>query len=361
LGGSRKVLLLSQGSVFMSVSNENKIAPPDKTPSGNWMVSFWKSAISCVWPIRSGYDVLRIIMAIVLLVAATLKTYELATRPVLGNSLLDSRWLLMAVVEFEFFFGLWLLAGHNPKPTWAAVLALFCLFTSISLYKALAGYASCGCFGPISVNPWYTATLDTAIVISLLFWRPNSQESLFAINFKRLPVQFAKVLAVWPILAIPAGYVMGSYTDTTLSEAGEIIGDGKIVVLEPEKWIGKRFPLLNYIDIGDKLANGLWLVLLHKHSCSVCRDAAVQYELLARDFSKKSNCPSIALIDCPPYAKKAGAANDSLLVGGRLHDTEEWLFSRPFSVLLDKGTVRSVYTNARDVEYLKSIWGSDGS
>jgi hypothetical protein len=50
---------------------------------------------------------------------------------------------------------------------------------------------------------------------------------------------------------------MGSYyTETTLSDAGEIIGDGKIVVLEPEKWIGKRFPLLDYIDIGDRLKEG---------------------------------------------------------------------------------------------------------
>jgi hypothetical protein len=51
--------------------------------------------------------------------------------------------LLMATVEFELFFCIWLLAGTLPKPTWAATLCLFGLFTCTSLYKALSGHATC--------------------------------------------------------------------------------------------------------------------------------------------------------------------------------------------------------------------------
>ena len=81
----------------------------------------------------------------------------------------------MATVEFELFFGLWLLAGILPKPTWAAALVCFGLFACVSLYKALSGYASCGCFGRVPVSPWYTVTFDLAIIASLVRWRPKRQ------------------------------------------------------------------------------------------------------------------------------------------------------------------------------------------
>ena len=109
-----------------------------------------------------GYNRLRLVVALLLLTAAALKGYDLANGPVVGSGLLDSRWLLIGVVEMEILFGLWLLANIWPKPTWAAALACFSLFTCVSLYKALSGYASCGCFGRVPVNPWYTATLDLA-------------------------------------------------------------------------------------------------------------------------------------------------------------------------------------------------------
>ena len=238
-----------------------------------------------------GYNRLRLVVALLLLTAAALKGYDLANGPVVGSGLLDSRWLLIGVVEMEILFGLWLLANILPKLTWAAALACFSLFTCVSLYKALSGYASCGCFGRVPVNPWYTATLDLGIVLSLLYWRPTGRGAWFAIGrttgwgpsrFSRndtgtvpLPhtacVRVVGVLAAWLVVGLPAAYAMTSYTPTTLSDAGDVIGDGKVVVLEPEKWIGKRFPLLDYIDIGDRLKQGKWLVLLYHHDCPKCQ------------------------------------------------------------------------------------------
>ena len=138
-------------------------------------LSFWERA-----RVRAslGYDILRILLAAVLLTAAVLKTYELATGPVLGNELLDSRWLLMAVVEFELFFGIWLLSGFYPRQTWAAAILCFGIFACVPLYKALAGHASCGCFGPVPINPWYTTAFDAAIVLLLLYWRPRGLSRL---------------------------------------------------------------------------------------------------------------------------------------------------------------------------------------
>jgi hypothetical protein len=103
-----------------------------------WIKALGRSALSCVWPIRTGYDFLRIILAFILLVAAVLKAYELATGPVLGNSLFDSRRLLFVEVEFEFFFALWLFSGFYPKQTWVATFsALFYsrAFCPINLFR----------------------------------------------------------------------------------------------------------------------------------------------------------------------------------------------------------------------------------
>jgi hypothetical protein len=52
---------------------------------------------------------------LVLLVAAVLKAHQLATEPVFGASLLESRWLLVAVVQYELFLAFWLLSGLFPR------------------------------------------------------------------------------------------------------------------------------------------------------------------------------------------------------------------------------------------------------
>ena len=192
--------------------------------------------------------------------------------------------------------------------------------------------------------------MDSVVVVSLACWRPK--ESVYTIG------RATAVLLIWFLTAVPATIAMGSYTDMTLSEAGEVIGDGKIVVLKPETWSGKRFPLLSHIDIGDKLANGLWLVLLHRHDCSACREAASQYKSLARDFSTQSSCPTIALVECPPY--DPNAKTDGPMVSGHVDNGHEWKLSGPTSVLIDEGQVRNVFINARDVELVKAIWDNAG-
>ncbi|HYW80399.1 MAG TPA: hypothetical protein VE890_12515 [Thermoguttaceae bacterium] len=62
----------------------------------------------------AGCDIVRVALGLLLLVAAGLKGYELATSPVAGTSLLDSRWFLIGLVEFEFVFGPWLLVRGEP-------------------------------------------------------------------------------------------------------------------------------------------------------------------------------------------------------------------------------------------------------
>jgi len=119
------------------------------------------------------YDAIRIALGLLLLTAAGFKAHQLATEPVLGAGLLDSRWLLMATVEFELLLGLALLWNVWRRPTWAATVTCFALFACVSLYKGLSGEATCGCLGRIRINPWYTLAFDIAVVFALVRYRPK--------------------------------------------------------------------------------------------------------------------------------------------------------------------------------------------
>lgn len=295
-----------------------------------------------------GWNLVRIAVAVVLLVAAGLKTHQLATEPIVGTSILDSRWLLMATVEFELFFGLWLLANLMPRATWTAAVGCFAAFTCVSLYKALSGEASCGCFGRLPVNPWITSGLDLAILASLLKWRPRGLSPSHIPTFSR----FAVIAVCWLAVGLPAGYAMGSYTDTTLSNAGQIIGNGKVVVLEPEKWIGKRFPLFSFIEddpnyppptghtLQEQLTEGEWKIVLFRHDCQDCLAVIPEYENMARCSATNPNAPRVAFIEVPPYGDADAlqlSPDRPYVFVGRLKDQFEWFVRTPVEISLLSG------------------------
>ena len=111
-----------------------------------------------------GRTVLRFVLGGVLLMAAGLKAHQLATMPSLGEGLLHARWFNILVVEFELFFGIWLIVGLLPKLTWLATIACFSMFVLVSLYKAVSGEVTCGCFGAIEVDSRITAIFDIGVI-----------------------------------------------------------------------------------------------------------------------------------------------------------------------------------------------------
>ena len=128
---------------------------------------------------RGGPDrpwaILRLVLGLVILVAAFLKAYQLSTTPSLGEGLLNARWFNILVVEFELFFGIWLLFGLLPRLTWFATVGCFAIFMLVSLYKAVLGEVSCNCFGAMEVNPWITTVFDIVVIGCLLVFRPRKR------------------------------------------------------------------------------------------------------------------------------------------------------------------------------------------
>jgi hypothetical protein len=144
-------------------------------------------------PLNTGHlwTVCRYLLGAVLITAAVLKAYELATLPLLGAGLLNQRWLLVAAVEVEVVFGGWLLIGPGGRWTWVTTWILWLAFLGIAGYEAVTGAGSCGCFGRVHVNPWYTASFDLAVLVALPFCRPSV-----------LPVKFATPRSIASVSAV---------------------------------------------------------------------------------------------------------------------------------------------------------------
>ena len=79
--------------------------------------------------------------------------------------------------EAELIGGLWLLVGARAEPAHPWVTAAFVGFWATSACHVLSGRCSCGCFGSLSINPWYVLAFDLAVVVLLLRLRPVDRSS----------------------------------------------------------------------------------------------------------------------------------------------------------------------------------------
>jgi len=235
-----------------------------------------------------GFARFRFVPAGVLLVAATLKTYQLVTAPlppvVQGSmftpllELFNDRYFLMATVMGEILFALILIADIWRSWMWLLSLLGFSAFTLVSLMKGLSGETSCGCFGTITVNPWLTMAFDLSIVACLAIFRERLKWTRLKLALspsdrKKISV----VLVVWLVLAVPALYAMLSLKQqphTTLGTEFTGLDGRRMILLEPETWIDKEFPLISRFaesEGSEALRQGTWLVLLVQPDCPDCK------------------------------------------------------------------------------------------
>jgi hypothetical protein len=118
------------------------------------------------------YSVVSRGLAMLLLTAAGLKLNGLAVDPVGRIGLFTAPAFQIAVIEFEIFLAAWLLWGKPPLGSWVTALGVFTVFAAVSAYQGWIGRASCGCFGQLSVSPWYAFGIDLAVLLALILGRP---------------------------------------------------------------------------------------------------------------------------------------------------------------------------------------------
>ena len=291
---------------------------------------------------NSKYAFVRVLLGAILLTAAVLKTIQLSTEPTPELGLTTSRWFLILVVEFEILLGLCLIRGVAKPQVWLVTLACFSVFACATFYKALSGEASCGCFGSVEVNPWYTLVLDVSAVVALVRWRPDLSNLLWKVERPSFASQGAMLLSTWCVIGAIAAWGMLSYEPVGLGADGEFIGVGGIVILEPELWIDKPFPLLPHIDIGDNLQDGEWVVLLYHHDCPHCQDVLPEYEQIADSRNVATSLVEVALIEVPPFGVEDIFSLNESAEHGKLSEEKDWFVQTPVEIRLAQGTVVSV-------------------
>ncbi|HXG09857.1 MAG TPA: MauE/DoxX family redox-associated membrane protein [Gemmataceae bacterium] len=117
------------------------------------------------------------VLGLFLLSAAGLKIHGLFFDPSAHESILTSPRIQVATIEIELLLGGWLLSGWWVRAAWAAVLVFFGILASASLYLALVGQTTCGCFGRVAVPPWATVAMDVAVLAALLLCRPRTSHA----------------------------------------------------------------------------------------------------------------------------------------------------------------------------------------
>jgi hypothetical protein len=318
--------------------------------------------------------IVRWLVGLVLIGAAILKAVQLITEPTIA--LTTGRMMLPLQIGAELGVGLLAVTGlYWRHLRWFAAI-LFTTFAAYSLYSATRGAASCGCFGPLDIHPWWTFALDVAILLGLLLPsrlltpltpRPDpvrDRERERASPSLAAPRYLASAIAA--LSALTTAFLVQYTSGKSAAAAGILTTTSGLVILEPEQWIGKVLPIRKFIDLD--LSDGNWIVLLHRHDCPACQEALPKYEHLARSLLStpllhSSSTPlRIALIEIPPYAPRPVPVRDrernldtdldrptnSAAHHGRLSADHEWFVETPTEITLQGGIVTAVNNPGHD-------------
>jgi hypothetical protein len=210
---------------------------------------------------------MRWVVGLVLITAAVLKAVEIIANPTVA--LATGRWLLPLQIGIELAIGLVALSGlYWRQLRWLAAV-LFAGFAAYSLYLATTGATSCGCFGPVRIHPWWTFSLDLAILLGLLAslfarvpllaarrYTLNPCESALAApaqlpdERKQCGVAHHRMLIIagMTVLIVTVALLVRYIESRTATAEGILATDTGLVLLEPEKWVGQKLPIADDID-----------------------------------------------------------------------------------------------------------------
>jgi hypothetical protein len=301
--------------------------------------------------IKFNFVYFRFIIAFILLVAAVLKAYQLATvplPPVIQGSLftpllefLNNRYFLMVVVVGEILFGLILIAGVCRQWAWLLSILAFGCFTLVSLMKGLSGEGSCGCFGNVTINPWITTVFDSVIVFLLCVFRERLVFRFIVSDYEKRKLFVALIIGI--VLSVPILFAMLSFKQQTHATLGtEFIGaDGTVtMMLEPEKWIGKEFPLWNYVDEkAQSIKQGNWIIVIGRKQCEECQ------RIIEKLTAKNSNSLALLELDDGLAHTEHQLLPPSVSVQGTLKIDPNWIILTPCLIQCQDGICVAVGEN----------------
>ena len=231
--------------------------------------------------------IMRIGVAAVLFAAAMLKASAQQTP-------IASRIVLPAL---EAAVAAWLISGRKPILSWLTAIVLFAAFAGISWDHIRRGEISCGCFGNVELNPWWSLTIDLAAIAALLHWHPLPVVSDRVARIEVWTFRFGRAFGLLALL------ICGSALSQTSRRA--TLSDGVTIPRDPRQWVGLQFPFSRSLSIDASIDRGLWTVVLVSQDCPECRREAPLYNELAEKLWKAGDKARVALItfNGRPYDK----------------------------------------------------------
>ena len=300
------------------------------------------------------------IVGMILFIAALLEAARFVHHPNSLPALQRLPCIEPALIGNELFLGLWLIGGAFPKAAQRAAIGCFIVFACYTFYEALAGKTDCGCFGQVHVNPWYSFILDVAIVLSLVFFAKLG-------GHNAAPSRWSK--RKWPVagaagIGLAVGVATAALHPNVVSAGNGLatVNAGKIVILEPHRWLGHRLPVLRNIvpngasrpraagrrvmSLSQRLAVGSWIIMFYHASCGECRATIPVYEQLAQQETLSGKRAHVAFIRVPSGsgASTRGLFHSDLPLHGTLDANHQWFATTPIVVELHDGIVHRVAT-----------------
>lgn len=263
--------------------------------------------------------------AVLLLVSAVLKTLSPTEAATLATAYQIPLWLTAVVVQIELMMAVVLLAEIRLRSTLLAVALLFSLFSIFSGYRVWLGAESCGCFGPVKVPPLITTALDLCLAAAAAL------ASRLVINEQARPGCFKAAGVAYAVAGVLAVLVFCARVPTTAT-ALSVQAEGELVILDPESWVGKAFPLSRHLVPEVDISSGDWVVLFFHHDCPDCQAAIPRYDALASDYGRH-----VLLVEVPPCGPRPPAVRAAKVA--RLTDDNEWFVQAPIEMTIARGIV----------------------
>jgi hypothetical protein len=278
-------------------------------------------------------------LGIFLIATAALKAFRPSNADALEVAYELPQALMVFVVQAELFVGTWLLLRVWPRGAWWAAIGLFTGFAGFSLYRGLAGYETCGCFGSFAVNPWWTFTFDIFILGSLLLIGP-AVKSMYGSALRSTKVLVGGIACA--AMSVTALVLMVSQPAITEITDGDAVGSG-LVILEPVEWVGRELPILKWLTPPVDVAAGEWTIVMVHHDCPTCLAAIPKYQALARGGGL-GDSGRLLFVEVPPYGDLPVDAGGQI-ARARLSAEKEWFVQTPVEIQLLNGRVKAASTD----------------
>lgn len=224
----------------------------------------------------------RGVLGLLLLSAAGLKAHAFWSETAQPIMLLSSPRAQVAIIETEALLGLWLMTGLYVRAARWIALSFFGVLASVSLYLAFLGESSCGCFGRVQVNPWFSFAIDVGAILAP--WRWRAQSGSYASSRTALQALLRGVLgtSAMVLLIFATFWIMYDDPWTALARLR-----GEVITVEPA-----------VSDVGAGVAGEMLVhgaagqphqprCKLHRGNCELrlCRDAGFTANIVSRGIA----------------------------------------------------------------------------